>query len=183
MPRKRVGAPRGSAAWKARDGDGVRRSWDVVRQAARILPADVRALRSRRGPFRPELVALAARASDEEMAFLEAVGGDRASPQRRALARDAARLGLLVEALLLRFAQTGDEELAGRLSTLMSARRAGLQALGLDEQRAELSLQEYLAQHAEQAQAAQERSNGSPPAQPPADREADVAPGREEGSP
>ena len=43
-----------------------------------------------------------------------------------------ARAGVLVEALLLMFAQSGDPELASRIGTLLTTRRSGFQALGLE---------------------------------------------------
>jgi hypothetical protein len=155
---------------------GSLRDWARTRAAATILPSDLKALRSRSGPFKPALVALAAQAAEQREQLLEALGGrDRVSPQRQALVEDAAALGLLARALLLRFAQTEDAELASRVATLLSARRASLQAVGLEEHREELTLAEYLAQRDRELEAAQDRAHapnvGRPDGEAVPDRE------------
>jgi len=133
MPRSpRPGAKRGSSEDRERKAGSGRRYWDLLRAAAEILPADLQVLRSRQGPYRPEVAGLAMRGAAEQEELLAAVGGGDASPQRRALVRDVARAGVLVEALLLMFAQSGDPELASRIGTLLTTRRSGFQALGLE---------------------------------------------------
>jgi len=88
---------------------------------------------------RPELRPLTQAAAAELSALLEALGGaERVSPQRRALIEDTARLGLVLRVSLLRVVQTGDGEAASCVNAAASARRANLQALGLDDRRDEL---------------------------------------------
>jgi len=152
--KRRPGPKVGTDEWRARDAEGVRRSWDLVRRAAVILPADLRALRSRSGPFRPAVVALAAAAADEEQRLLAEIGGELASEQRRLLVRDVVFLGLLSRALVMQFAQTEDADLATRAGSLLGQRRSALQALGLERALRDVpDLRSYLA----------ERANGGAP--------------------
>jgi len=77
----------------------------------------------------------------------DATGGDDASPQRKALVRSAMRLELSEAAISLRFRQTADPELASRLSSVATAKRAILRDLGLERAAQPVpSLQAFMAQ-------------------------------------
>ena len=120
-----------------------------MRAAARILPADVRVLRVRNGPFKPALIGLAAEAAAEEQRLLAEIGGEHASEQRRLLVRDVVMLGLLARALVMQFAQTEDADLATRAGSLLGQRRSALQALGLERTARDVpDLHSYLAERA-----------------------------------
>jgi len=163
------GAPKGSPAWRERISAGLRRYQARQRALARVLPTDLAAA-ERSGSVRPDLRHAVGEAATELCAWVEALGGENAvSAQRRSLLQSAARLGVAERAITLRLLQTADTELASRLATVATSRRALLAAVGLDEQRHEMSLSEYLAQRTQEQ--AQERGNGSPPAQPPAEGE------------
>lgn len=134
-------ASRGTAEWKARIAEGRRRAGEARRrerayrrELLRVAPSDLLALAA--GDFdavRPELLPLVEGGADEAAALLLAMGGaDRASPQRMIAAQDFGRLGAVLRGLLLRWAQTNDPELASRIATVSSARRALLGLLGLD---------------------------------------------------
>ena len=108
-------------------------------QRERVLPSDRRAFERPGALVRPELRPLTQAAAAELSALLEALGGpERVSPQRRALIDDTARLGLVLRVSLLRVVQAGDGDAASRVNAAASARRANLQALGLDDRRGEL---------------------------------------------
>lgn len=146
-------APKGTPAWKANVAEGRRRAGDArrrerahQRERLRVAPQDLLAIEAGDvDAVRPELLALVSAGADEAHALLEAQGGaERASPQRTIAAQDFGRLGAVLRGLLLRWAQTGDPELASRIATVSSARRALLGMLGLDERREEKSLEDYL---------------------------------------
>ncbi len=142
---------------RARIARGLQRFHERRRAATRISPSDLRTLAQPGSPVRAELRPLLRAAELELEHLVAAVGGDQASAQRVLLAQDCARLGLLVRALMRRFGQGADPDVAAKVGTLISARRASLVALGLDERRVELDLHEYLSQ---QRQDAQDRSGG-----------------------
>jgi hypothetical protein len=126
-----------SEAQRARVSRGLRRYHDVQREAARVRPADLVAL-SRAGvkshaPVRPALLPFLAAGADETAALISQLGGAEAlTPARRLLAEDTGRLGALARALVARFAETADSEIASRVATLVNARRQNLMALGLE---------------------------------------------------
>jgi len=176
MRQRKPGARYGSPEWKARVGAGVRRHFEVRRERARIMPCDLIALARPGSAVRRELRPLLDAGEAELTALVGAIGAERASPQRLLVAQDVARLGVLVRALMLRFGQDGDGETASKIGTLIGVRRAGLLALGLDEQRHEVSLHEYLAQRAAEAAPA----NGSAQPEPEVASDAIAQPGAAE---
>lgn len=148
----RPGAPIGSPEWRRRVSEGVRRSRDRRRQAARVRPQDLARLRES-GTVPERISGFLESAEVEAEALLEALGGpDAVSPQRRALVEDAARVGLVLRAELARYVQTADPDAASRVGSLASARRASLVALGLDRaERTVPDLRTYLAERAREA--------------------------------
>jgi len=174
VARRRTGEPRGSAAWRDRVAGGVRQAAARRRERLAVRPAEVAHFR-REGLVADSLAPLAAEAEREVDEIRDALGGTaHLAPQELALLRDYARLGIVLFAELgLYLADPkGNDERAGRVSTLSSARRALLKDLGLKRREKPVpSLADYLAERAaakaaEQAQeAAQERGNGPAPAQ------------------
>jgi len=189
---------------------GTRRALAVKREQLRTRARDVAMLRSGRVPVSEAVLPHLEAAEAELAGFLDALGGaDEVTPQRRAVLEDVARLGVALRSELARYAETRDPDCASRLSSLTTARRSGLAAVGLDRVTREVSLHEYIAARAQEP--AQGGSNGSSPPPGPAEgkiaRESareraswphgaapgdgpdtpaagvvDVAPGREEGS-
>jgi hypothetical protein len=140
----RPGAKRGSEEWRRRVSDGARRAASRRRSSARIRPRDLDRLR------RDAQVAAAVRpllrvAEDETIAVIEDLGGeDCVSAQQRALVDDLAWLGLVLRTMMWIFVTRPDPDLASRIATLASARRANLVALGLERHRREVDLSAYL---------------------------------------
>lgn len=124
------------------------RYWERLRQASKILPADRHALRSRKGPFRPALVALASAAADERDFLLEAAGPGPHPAEIVLGIQEHSELGWLRKCLLLEYAQTGNAELVPKLVSVIGARRTLRATLGLPTGPREKSLDEYLAEHA-----------------------------------
>ena len=111
-----------------------------------VTTADVENLRKPTSPASPALRVDARAAAVELEVLVAALGGpENISPQREILAADASRLGLVARALMRLFAQSESPEVASRIATVLTARRATLAALGLDEHRAEHDLESYLA--------------------------------------
>lgn len=151
-----------SPEWRANVARGLRRRYEVLRRAARITPSDLVALARVGSPVRAELRPLVDAAASELEELVAALGGqDHVSPQRLLLAQDVVRLGLLVRALMQRFAQSGDADLASRLGTLLSTRRAGIVALGLERHAREVSLKDYVAQRERETRDGAGGANGS----------------------
>lgn len=134
---------------RARISHGLRRYYDRKRREAEVKPQDLTRLRAS-GTVPVRLVGFLEGAEVEAERLLEALGGpDRASPQRRALVEDVARLGLVLRAELARYVQAGDSDAAARVGTLANARRASLVALGLDRAAKPVpDLRTYLAEKA-----------------------------------
>jgi len=144
----------------------------------RVAPQDLLAIEAGDvDAVRPELMAAVAAGSDEAFALLEAQGGaERASPQRTIAAQDFGRLGAVLRGLLLRWAQTGDLEIASRIATVSSARRSLLGLLGLDERREEKTLEAYLREQRRNGAGAtidvEPVAESAPPVEPSADASA-----------
>ena len=115
-----------------------------------MRPLDLVRLR-RSGTVAESLRPYLAMAEAEAEALLDALGGpDNVSPQTRAIVDDVARVGLLLRALLARFAQSGgegerDADLASKVGTLVSVRRSSLAAVGLARVARDVSLASYVA--------------------------------------
>jgi hypothetical protein len=133
----------GSEEWKQRISAGLRRHHQRRREYQRVNPRDLTLIRS--GKVTASLRPLLPVAEAEMAELLEACGGESISPQRRAILEDAVRLGLVLRAELLRYAQTQDPDSASRVSTLANARRASLSAVGLDRFAKDVDLRAYLA--------------------------------------
>jgi hypothetical protein len=107
---------------------------------------------------------LARIAQDELQAWVQDMGGPECvSAQERAVLEDCARLGLILRAQLLRFMRSdgNDRHAATSATTAAAARRASLQAVGLQRRAKEIDLSEYLQRKS--AEKASEISTGAPP--------------------
>ena len=73
-------------------------------------------------------------------------GDDNVSAQERAVLEDCARLGIILRAQLLRFMRSdgNDRHASTSATTAVAARRAGLQAVGLERRARELDLADYI---------------------------------------
>ena len=113
--------------------ESVKRSWELRRALWRVSPGELVALQ-KQGTVSESLKGCAALAQEEALALTAALGGvERVSEQRLILIQDTARLGLVLRAVIARFLQgAGDPELASRVASIAGARRASLQALGLE---------------------------------------------------
>jgi len=175
-PRRRGGARKGSPEWLERVRAGTLRGLARRRERLRLRARDLALLRTGQLPVAPAMLPHLEAAEAELYGFLEALGGpDVVSPQRRTICEDVARLGVALRSELQRYAETRDPECASRLSGLVTARRSGLQAAGLERVARDVpDLATYLRDRA----AAQERAgrdNGAgsdaqdpPPAEPSA---------------
>jgi hypothetical protein len=116
-------------------------------------------------------------AQEEGLALVSAQGGlENISEPRLVLIRDTVRLGIVLRALVAKFLQgEGDPEVASKIGTLVGARRASLQALGLERISRELDLQSYIAQRAAQDAAEAENAEQSDAESTGADDRASVA--------
>lgn len=88
----------------------------------------------------PELAIDLANATREAEELLEAIGGEDASPQRRALVSSYAKVRCLETSLFRLFCRTGDPELAGRIATQTKAKSSLLAQLGLERFEREIDL-------------------------------------------
>ena len=81
----------------------------------------------KRGEISERLKGYAVLAQEEALSLISALGGlESISEQRLVLIQDAARLGLVLRAVLARFLQgDGEPELASRVATITSARPPG----------------------------------------------------------
>ncbi len=112
MPRKRKpGAIKGSPECNRRISEGKRRAdrrkaeaKERARVAALVYPRDLQHLRST-GAVSPALMPLFEVAEAENQELLDAIGGDSASPQRRAILGDVVRVGMVLRAELARYLQ------------------------------------------------------------------------------
>ena len=158
--------------------ESVRRWWQHRRALLRVSPGELVELQ-RTGVVSESLKPYAALAQEEALALENALGGEgEVSEQRLLLIQDIGRLGLMLRAVVARFLQgDGDPELASRVASLASARRASLALLGLDRVARELDLAAYLEQAAENRSGA---TNGGESDESPADAMID-APAATEG--
>ena len=161
MPRSPRPGPRtGSPEWRRRISAGLRH-WNAVRrEMARVAPSELLEL-EKTGTVSPSLRPYAVQAIEEADGLAQALGGvENVSPQRLALIQDATRVGLVMRAVLARFLQgDGDPELASKVATMASTRRALLSALGLERVQKELDLHTYIASKA--SEDAAQRGNSS----------------------
>jgi len=128
---------------------GLRRYHARRMALARIAPAELREL-ERTGSVSARLRPFVAQAAQEAVDFAEALGGvDQVSPQRMAILRDTARLGALLSALLANAMQRDvlDLDEVAKITSLASARRANLSAIGLERHARDVEpdLRSYLA--------------------------------------
>jgi hypothetical protein len=130
---------------KGSRSQSVRRWWEHRRALVAVSPGELVELQ-KRGTVSESLKHCAALAQEEALALTSALGGvDALSEQRLILIQDTARLGLVLRAVMARFLQgDGDPELASRVASITGARRASLQALGLERASREIDLAEYL---------------------------------------
>jgi hypothetical protein len=165
MPRNRRPGPLvGTDEWRQRVSAGVARWHARRRELARVVPSELLEL-EKSGTVQPSLRPYAAQAIEEADALARALGGtDAISEQRLVLLQDAARIGILIRALLARFLESGaDGELATKIGTLVGTRRGLLASLGLERACKELSLHDYLAQKAEASEDRAQGTNGDDP--------------------
>ena len=160
MSRKRKpGAPKGSPEWRQRISDGQKRAHqrkaeakEREREAARVYPRDLALLRST-GTVSGPLLPLFEVAELENLELLDAIGGDVASPQRKAILQDAVRVGMVLRAELARYLQGQDPDAGARVGSLATARRSSLVALGLDRLAQDVvDLQTYIDSKAQTAE-------------------------------
>jgi len=142
--------------------ESVRRAWEHRRALWRVSPGELVELQ-KRGDISESLKGYAVLAQEEALSLISALGGlENISEQRLVLIQDAARLGLVLRAVLARFLQgDGEPELASRVATITSARRQNLQALGLERLEKELDLHSYLRERA--LENASDRENAAEP--------------------
>ena len=158
MPRSsRPGPEARSPEWRHRISKGLVRWHARRREMSLVAPSELLEL-ERAGTVSPSLKPYAAQAIEEADELARALGGvDDLSPQRLVLIQDAARVGLVLRAMVARFMQgEGDPELASKVSTMASTRRSLLTALGLEREAKELDLAGYLA-----AKSAENRPHGT----------------------
>ena len=141
---------RHSAAARERIVKGTRWGIEKRRRIARIAPGEIVELQ-RNGTLSASLKPYAAQAVEESLGFIQALGGEDGgvSEQRIALVQDVTRAGLLMRALMAQMLQQDgiDAEGVTRVTSLISARRQNLVALGLDRVERELpDLQTYITQ-------------------------------------
>jgi hypothetical protein len=147
---RRPGARRGSDEWRRRVGAGIRRHYERRREAERLGAGELAAL-ERSGTVSLALRPFVAQAQSEALDLVEALGGESCvSEQRMLLIRDTVRLGVMLAALVARALQREvlDLDEAGKIASLVNARRANIVAAGLDRVTRELDLTEYLKQTA-----------------------------------
>ena len=130
MP-KQPAISRGLRRYHASRRENARQEAEARAQANLVRPADLRAL-EHSGTVAPSLTVFVERASFELAVLLQGLGGlDQVSEQRRLLAEDYARLGVVLRGELARYVQRHDPDAAGRVATLANARRSTLSTLGL----------------------------------------------------
>lgn len=167
-----------SADTRARISRGLKRHFARKRAVSLVTPHDLRL--SDKGivapSLRPALLAAEAECAD----VLEALGGaDHVSPQRRVIVEDLARVGVALRGTLAAYVRTEDPELASKVGSLASVRRALLTAIGLERVTRELDLTEYLKQT---AQNRRDGENGDEPDPSPTGANASAARGDEGGA-
>lgn len=155
----RPGPRTGTPEWRERRLQGIDRWKQRRREMARVAPSELLEL-EKTGTVSPSLKPYAVQTIEEADALALALGGaEHVSPQRLVLIQDCARVGLVMRAVLARFLQgDGDPELASKVATMASTRRALLSALGLERVEKELDLHAYIA--AKASQDAAQRANG-----------------------
>jgi hypothetical protein len=140
--RPKPGAPKGSPAWRERVRRGVLFANELARHRSTVLPVHLRQLAA--GDVPEVLRPLVADAAAEHFELLDAVGGESASPQRRALVADAVSLGLLGHALLIVATSSIDREAAATAGSLLGQRARILGMIGLDRAVPDIDLRRYL---------------------------------------
>ena len=162
---------------RARISRGLKRYYERKRAVSLVTPKDLRL--TDKGvvapSLRPALLAAEAECAD----VLEALGGaDHVSPQRRVIVEDLARVGVALRGTLAAYVRTEDPELASKVGSLASVRRALLTAIGLERREKELDLQSYLTQRTAENRSG--ATNGGESDESPADAMID-APAATEG--
>jgi hypothetical protein len=148
----RPGAEYQSPEWRRRVSEGLKHHYARKRKFAAVRPRDLARL-ERSGTVAPALRPLLSIAAEEAYELTEALGGsDALSPQRRVVIEDLAAMGITLRATLALFLQSCDTELVSKISALASARRASLQALGLDRISQEIDLAAHIEAHEVRAQ-------------------------------
>jgi hypothetical protein len=125
----RAGSPGGPRA-----GASSRRARARQKAAHTVTLDDVRRYRHH-GVVAESMKPLAQMAQVELEAWIQDLGGpDSVSAQRRAVLEDCARMGVILRAQLLRFMRSDGEDrhAATSATTAAAARRASLQAVGLE---------------------------------------------------
>lgn len=176
------GKPR-PAEVRERISRGVSRALHVRRERERVTRADLARLQRPGAGVAASILPFVAMAQRELDELVEALGGDDCSPQRRIIAEDTARVGLVLRATLAHFVQSADGEAAARVGTLARARAASLAQIGLDPVSREESLTDYLArwsaEHETPAPAAGSANGAKPEAS--VEAEADRSAGGDDG--
>lgn len=168
-----------TADTRARISRGLKRFYARKRAVSLVTPRDLRLTdKGLVAPsLRPALLAAEAECAD----VLEALGGaDHVSPQRRVIVEDLARVGVALRGTLAAYVRTSDPELASKIGSLASVRRALLTALGLERREREIDLKAYVAQRA--AENCPGATNGNEPDTSPASARVDAVSGREGGA-
>src|SRR5688572_26696322 len=99
-------AARGTPEWRARIAEGRRRAHEARRRREALALASLRDF-ERLGTVAPAIREHALDAEAEAAEWLAALGGDRVSPQRLALVRDAARAGVILRVLFAAMLRSG----------------------------------------------------------------------------
>ena len=130
---------------KQKISHGLKRYYARRRAVTAVAPRDLarfgRGLVTAR--LRPFLQAAEAECAD----VLESLGGaDHVSAQKRVIAEDLARVGVVLRGTLAQYLRTEDPELASKVGSLASVRRGLVTVLGLERVSKELDLRAYLQQ-------------------------------------
>ena len=139
MPRT---GQRHSLKSRGRISRGVRRQLAVKRDQELLVPR-LAAFRRRRGCDALHR-ALLARAAEEAVAIVEALGGlEVVSPQRLRLVEDAAIAGVILGREFGEYQKNRDPEAAARVVSLINARRSTYVQIGLDRVKVETDVTAY----------------------------------------
>ena len=125
-------AKRGSPEWKARITEGLRRHHADRRGREHLRPSQID-LWIRRGRIAPQLRPIVTVRASQAQQMAEDLGGDLTAMQQAAI-EGWLQVQVAADAFFLAFAETGDVgcRAAERLSSVVSAARSMLVALGLE---------------------------------------------------
>lgn len=150
----------GEALRRQRISRGLNRYHEVRRKQERVLPVHLEMIE--RGQAPPHLRALSREAARLNSELLEAMGGeDAVTPQQRLAVGIVSSLGFLAGAMMLRFQQTEDPDVATRAGSLLSTQIRALTTIGMERVAKDVDLRSYLATRAQSEtapQAAQHRA-------------------------